>query len=395
MTTTTISTGVRERAEILNILKYTDKPGFLAGVYRMCEKLERPLVVIDSWDAVVAQTGQKENRELLENSICDFASKTGTRFILVTEYTQQQPLHYFVDGVVTLKEEEFEGRCLRTMVINKLRGVKREHRVYLFTLNDACFHSFTPFEAKYPTVHEKFVFISDEDKDAYFSSRCKDLDDMLGGGYPRGSYVFIEIGRTVQNDAYNTLIMQTVANFVYQEKSVCISPLAGVSPKEIKLNAFLYGFGNELNRLTRVLVKANKQPITDEEHIVTLEIKRSEDAERLMEEITKLRKKTNQPVLHFMGYNTLETWYGKERLPELISNEAKDAADNSELAIAIGKYSTSDMNKHLGDASTIHLKIEEIYGSMVLYALKPRKELYNLEIDVSRGYPAIKLTLIV
>ncbi len=48
--------------------------------------------------------------------------------------------------------------------------------------------------------------------------------------------------------------------------------------------------------------------------------------------------------------------------------------------------------EHIREASTIHLKLVTIEGSICLYGEKPVTGIYNLEVVYSSGYPQVKLT---
>ena len=50
---------------------------FLKAVYVTTEKMEKPIVIVDSWDAVTSYTGYYEQREReeLEHNLCDFSRK--------------------------------------------------------------------------------------------------------------------------------------------------------------------------------------------------------------------------------------------------------------------------------------------------------------------------------
>jgi hypothetical protein len=49
----------------------------------------------------------------------------------------------------------------------------------------------------------------------------------------------------------------------------------------------------------------------------------------------------------------------------------------------------------LGATADVHLKITRGHGTVLVYGVKPRTNLYILEMDVSEGYPMPKLTPII
>ncbi|VUT27676.1 MAG: GvpD protein [Candidatus Syntrophoarchaeum sp. GoM_oil] len=382
----------------INTLKYSDRPSFLGNIYRMCDEFEVAVVVIDSWDAVLTQTGELENKEDLETLITDISSKANIDFILVTEYTFQDKLDYLVDSVITMQRGEIGGRALRTLSVDKLRGVRRERPSYLFSLEGGIFNSLEPFNFAYPSEHKRFEPINDTP--SYFSSGSEDLDNVLDGGYPLGSFVFLDVGKDVPQDAFMNVLMQTVANFMHQENPVVMFPTGEVSPKAMKANSYLYGFEDKLNELMNFIeftYLPDEVGFEAEEYIRTIE------PGDLMADVTewqklwnKLKEDTGNPVLNTVGFDVFDYIYkSKDEILKLMSILARSTADASSLTIALGRDSTENINKYLADISNIHIKLEALSGSIVLYGVKPRTELYYLGIDVSAGYPRLTLEPIV
>ena len=65
-----------------------------------------------------------------------------------------------------------------------------------------------------------------------------------------------------------------------------------------------------------------------------------------------------------------------------------------DLMIYVSKPSIPEMTKVFADVLSMHFKIEERNGSMILFGKKPKTIIYNIEEDTSRGY-RVKLTPIV
>jgi KaiC/GvpD/RAD55 family RecA-like ATPase len=167
-------------------LKYTDVPEFLKSVYTRTEKMETPIVIIDSWDAVVSHAGYYEpkEREKLEHNLCDFARRTNTNMIFVVEYTEQRPLDYLTDGVIVTESELFEGRRLRKMQIQKLRGCSVKDPVVLFTLYNGTFKSFRPIksiEIQNPAIPIQEQEPINDTSATTISTGINDLDLAIGG----------------------------------------------------------------------------------------------------------------------------------------------------------------------------------------------------------------------
>ncbi|MBS7614567.1 hypothetical protein KEJ18_02380 [Candidatus Bathyarchaeota archaeon] len=145
-------------------------------LYEDAEEMDNPVVVIDSWDAVLNYANLKDQGAALTQSLCELCHEVGTHLILVSETADQTPLDFIVDGVVTLSDMEIRGeavggqvyseqlssRTMRLIELNKLRGVKREQKSYVFTLHNGRFQSFPPYAvhaaSKLKPVPEKAFF---------------------------------------------------------------------------------------------------------------------------------------------------------------------------------------------------------------------------------------------
>ncbi len=170
---------------IIKPLKYTDVPDFLKAVYARTEKMEKPVVIIDSWDAVVSYTGYhaEREREELERSLYDFCRRTMTKILLLAENTEQTPLDYLADGVIVLESVMYEERRLRRITLQKLRGCEIKNPVHLFSLNNGIFKSFnelSPSLLSLPHRHISHTPIADL-SDSRISTGIEDLDRVIGG----------------------------------------------------------------------------------------------------------------------------------------------------------------------------------------------------------------------
>jgi hypothetical protein len=99
------------------------------------------------------------------------------------------------------------------------------------------------------------------------------------------------------------------------------------------------------------------------------------------------------PFLSLMGFDTLEAVYGEDVVEDL-SSHMYAVRRSRDIFIGIITPTTKSSAK-LANLAHIHLCIENINGSVVMYGQKPHTELYALDFDFSRGYPKARLTPIV
>ena len=118
---------------ISEVIRYGSLPEFLRELYRRVSSLkgEKPLVVVDSFDAVCQAAGEPLSKAT--SLIAWLTRKINIKAILVSE-SDEKTLDYTVDGIVELRSNIVDSRLVREMWLRKLRGVNISSPVYLFTL---------------------------------------------------------------------------------------------------------------------------------------------------------------------------------------------------------------------------------------------------------------------
>jgi len=179
---------------------YASALNFFKTRYEDVEDMENPMIVIDSWDAILSYLNLGERRGGLEQSLCEFCHDVETSLIFVAERESQTSLDYAVDGIVNLLlkdvygeaeggrvyDRQLERRTCREIEIEKLRGVKIKQHSYVFTLNDGRFQYFTPFTGTEAKLSRE---VADPDVN-HLSSGIEDMDSILGGFEKHGFNLF-------------------------------------------------------------------------------------------------------------------------------------------------------------------------------------------------------------
>lgn len=135
----------KDVSEIVREIEYSDKPTFIRQLYNLTYELSDPFLVIDSWDAIELFSKSKYGEGLTEEMI-EFARKTDVKIIFVTEYYEQRRLDYLTDAVINLEKKSFDGKTVRIINIEKMRGVEVSRDRYLFTLKGGIFRHLKPLK---------------------------------------------------------------------------------------------------------------------------------------------------------------------------------------------------------------------------------------------------------
>jgi len=369
-------------------------------ILEVINKAKAKRLVIDSF-SVVAQAFEKPHdaRILIRTVLDKIVRQVGCTTLMIVEvpYGEEKiglGIEEFVaDGVLYFRAGRLEERLYRDLSIRKMRGTEVKEDEVGFTIKDG-FKAFSSFETRPIERREKFKPLPDPP--GKFSTSSEELDKLLGGGYPRGSTVLLEIGRNVSTQQYHLILSPTSWNFLAKRAGVIVFPSSGVDYNIVWKRAAESGLPEEtLNRCLRVCVfrssATKKKP-----YIAEFEGKdMNEDFERYLEVATELWKEIGKPLLHIVGIDRLMAHYGMDDAIKIINLSTTMIRENGSLGVFLLKPRYPRASDILNAIVNIHLKMVREHGALLLYGLKPRTRLHFLEMDVSRGYPLPKLTPVV
>lgn len=360
-------------------------------------RLKAKRLVIDSFTAMAQAFRERiEARIVLHTILGKMVRQAGctTLLILEGEKIESEVEAYVVDGLLILRKSAsplVEERLVREIEISKMRGTKLQQPYYFFTL-EGRFRVFPPFEPRTAKDGGKFKPVSDPE--ARFSTGSKDMDRLLGGGYPRGTLAFLEVDEKVSASVYSLILCPTLANFLAHRRGGMVIPPYGVSSETLlKVMAEKYGFTHEeIAPYLRIFEVAKPRMAEREPYVVPL---KGEDIwedyvewARIEEELTA---RTEQPIVQLVAYDTLETVYGLGSFRRIVGPAVAKARSLRNLSIAVGCI-TEEAVKRAASRSDIYLRLVRDHGTYLLYGVKPRTSLHVLEMDTSSGYPQPKLT---
>ncbi len=370
---------------------------FFKMLYEDAEEMDNPVVVIDSWDVVLNYVNLKDQGATLTQSLCELCREVGTHLILVSETADQTPLDFIVDGVVKLSDVEIRGeamggqvyseqlssRTARLIELNKLRGVKRGQKSYVFTLHNGRFRSFPPYTVQ---TTPRLEPIPDIDKN-HRSTGIKDLDNIIGG-LKRGGLTLFEIEYGV-GLRYIPFLDQIAMNLSSNNIGVVRIRSAGVSStleNKIPEAMGVYQFKPK----TWITWRLEKLFPTSREYLDFFEVIKKESSEILELSLMESRKEyaefleqkgeSHPSVAEFIGLDTFEILYGADNTLKLLDEAVSRAIESNEVLIAVVKRGVKsvEMITKIADA---HIIFKDIVGSLFIYGVQPRTGLYNVSSD--------------
>ncbi|HNX47055.1 MAG TPA: gas vesicle protein GvpD [Methanomassiliicoccales archaeon] len=360
----------------------------LENLYDLVEKAgERVLVIIDSIDAL-ADRYELQCRELMIALQRDLVEGQGANLLFVLENNDHM-LDYLGDGVVECTRMEHERRLVREMDLMKLRGVEVQQPLYLFSLKGGKFRCFGAKWDRGSGMSNEFA--RPEDPAGHLSFGITDLDEMTGGLFP-GAVTLIELGGGLPPLVSGILERSLVSSFAKAGRGVLWVPLrkeSGAGARGMLQNVLTDG---EMEKTVRVVEPASQMDQGSGRYVMAVEGTRVSD-DLKWKNIVYALNGSSQPFLSLMGFDSLESIYGGEVMEGLIDHLAAVKRNGGSF---VGLTSpTSRSTARLADLATVHLKVERIGGTVVLYGSKPFTECFALTVEERPQGGCVSLTPLV
>ena len=368
--------------------RFSDPKSVVNAVATSFEKVKHPLVVLDSWDAIANRTERIE-RLKVEQSLALIASGNNAKLLFVSEEPTLTTTDYLVDAVVTLQNELHDGRRIRKLQWNKIRGSAADHWTNLYTLAGGRFTAFTQRAALWQEVPKPQPFKPLPHKGVFYSTGSSDFDELLGGGMRKGFFHLVEFGQYVGSAVFNPVTTSIRCNFILNDGCCVTIPSPGVTANRIKEMVARHLSSKSLDTSLRLgyYEMFDVDPcffaLDGGSHTKSFDI--------LMSKAKEVKGEKNRPCLFSFGVETLEYVYSHDdafRFAQGIIQRARFLGDALYAVVRHG----SPLLDELSGLSDIHIKIDDVDGTAVVRRLKPWSQLFALETNFTRGYPDVKLT---
>lgn len=353
---------------------------------------DKPLIVVDSIDALSIATTESSdwlaNKFELERMLTDFGRKVNADMLMVTEQIDLTSLDYLVDGVVSLERSEISERDIRKIHLHKLRGVGLSQSKYLFTLQNGRFSSFEPFAVSYPTQTVVCEPIPDPIS-SKISTGTIDFDNILGGGYQKGSFNLFEITSGV-GDSFYSLLLPTFINHLNLNRGLLSMPSEGTSVETEK--SMISPFSGEHrfeNQFVGFEVREMEGMIPP--YVAPLTGNIGNDMESIWSVKQELINQLGSPILDYMGLDTMEYNYGVGNIGRVIGMMASRTKTTPNVVLAVAKHGQK-ITESVSHMATTHWKFENIDKTLVMYGIVPKTGLYVVEMNFESGYPQVTLS---
>ncbi|MGI0151517.1 MAG: gas vesicle protein GvpD P-loop domain-containing protein, partial [Thermoplasmata archaeon] len=203
-----------ERTHLAALLRRNPMPE-VENIYTRIERTlpEKSLLVIDSLEGVTHKYGL-EMEEFVMTLQKDLVEGSNTNVVMVLEKPEAGGIEYLVDGLLSFVREELDERRVRHLRLEKLRATAIGRPRYAVTLAGGRFEALGVRPSDHLSPGQPASWGPLADPERYYSTGIPDFDQLLGGGYRRGSFNAFEIDVNVGIDDYYMLFLPTFLNFL-------------------------------------------------------------------------------------------------------------------------------------------------------------------------------------
>lgn len=354
----------------------------VSGLHQLLSTMENPLVVLDSWEGIADYVPQ-EARMKVEQSLMAVLEETGARLVMISEHPETSTtLDQLADVILILHHEVAEDRRIRELEIRKLRGVPIRQDRYLFTLAGGRFRYLEPFQFSLPTKTAQFKPLANTE--THMSTGSRDLDDLLGGGVPRGSTLLLSIRGEVPFEAQVYIPLTALLNFLVTNNAVMAFPYSDFDPTRARLFATQFISEEIYNRSMRIFTTDR----VEDPAAIKFSLKPDEDFEKWLDTYEAF-KRQDKTIWMLMALDTVQNFYG-QGVMDFLATVASRAAVNKDIQSIIARPNL-ELTPKVANISQIHLVLSQRWGTLVLYGAKPRTGFYGLQFSFTHGYPEFEL----
>lgn len=377
-------------------LRLREAPSLIDHLFGLASGIENPFILLDSWDAIIRKLTPNDKAKM-EDWLEVLITNTNATLLLVSEEPQETRMDFLVDGVVSLSKSRIEDRVIREIAINKLRGAKINQDKYLFTLDGGRFQHFKPWQwERIPLEKRKFSPENNDGTEDAVSTCVQGLDELLNGGWRKGSFNILELGEGVGDDHFSISIPVAMSFLKNGRAFKCLS-----SGWEIEYitDSLPMKMSKDVN--SRLLfIRPTKTPIPRKSHnVFDIDTSDRSKADKLLElsyqEVAKIEENSKDHiVMGFVDTDVIEREFGPETAMDVLSMESDLVKSSQSIDLAILKEGQR-LSKDIVHLASTHWKLARKHGVLIFYGVVPDTRVYVVQTGFEKGYPETAISPIV
>ena len=377
-------------SEGLHRVRLSDADDIFNKILTMKRSMLRGLMVIDSWEGALRNMSE-DGRRMIESAILSDPDDSMMGVVLISEGGRIGDLPNLVDGILTLSSSELDGRRLRTIVVNKLRGLRVQLDRGLFSLENGRFVLLPKTKVDKEPPTKPTILSPVSHTNTSFSTGSRDFDRMLNGGIRKGAFVLIDVNNTVPTNGVRLLLRIINANFVNQGGSCFIVPFSTISSDNVA-DALRPVVGGE-SLEERVRIAEFNQAVPPRKWRVQLKGKVMDDF-TLFDNVWKELETASTSRMLVIDFDKIVQIYGDDLMLPGLATMGASIRDSGAVTLALASQANKMKEAFLRTAD-YYLRIESINDTMIIYGVKPFTNIHGIEFAFDKGYPSLNLTEIV
>ena len=339
-----------------------------------------PIIVIDSWDSIgyfMDKEASMSNAKVLQT----WRERAGAKLIFVTENPEDRTHDFLADGIVELRQKYHNERIIREIVLSKLRGVRINKPSYIFSVNSGMFHSYDHYHPSEFLNPAHFLQPNDDVRrdfknKSHFTTGYLELDEMLGGGFPTGCTVSVELGPHVSAKIALAFLGKIITNFIASENLLLFQPFEKTGQDSILQYAKSLGLQNDLIKI----ISHNQS----KKSTATRRDNPDKHLDHIQQEIQKIKKRYQKKMILTILGTEVTDLFSKD--PSKQDRESLSfIKSNSDLSIFVSRRLPDNRHTHLSEIVDMRLLIVEIDGTLCLQSETPWSHLYAITASPENG----------
>jgi archaellum biogenesis ATPase FlaH len=329
-----------------------------------------PVIVIDTWDSM-EELAEGESLEADMRVLQAWCERANARLIVMKEEVLDTSFDSVMDGVLSLKQYEFEGRRTREISFSKLYGINVEHPSYFFTLKDGRFHAFEHYREEdffaFAALTRVITDVAQELPQTH-STGYRQLDSVLGGGIPSGSLLNLELAPEIHSRTGLVLLGGVIAACAKAGHQVLLYPFRGLD-EDFTKNLLKNSIAPSRRKLVSQFWSETKYDETAKG--------RRTAGERTVETIRLARKRSGDgPVLAILGPENFTPDGGDSGLEDF----ADSVESGKGAGIVVTRESDKAFSERLSVVGSLYIKVASVRGTLLVQPQRPMSKYFVAEV---------------
>jgi KaiC/GvpD/RAD55 family RecA-like ATPase len=343
------------------------------------------VIVIDTWDSL-REFDETESLSADMRVLQAWCERARSKLIVTKEDPLDGTLDSVVDGVVTLKQWEIEGRRARELGIVKLHGIDISNPSYLFTLEGGRFHSFPHYseDTYFALASDPRVSWTAKPAQGSFSTGYRELDTLLGGGLSPKTVVNVELGSGVHAKTGFILLSGIITGWTRSGRRALVFPFQGLDEE---FTDFIVKNSISANRRKLVTQVWPSKDHNGKEEARSAKNRGVNEWLRSM-----LGDGDDAAVLAIVGAGHLD---GKAGHSSQLEDFVSVIRSSSGLGVIVTRQSDRSLAHELSIGGALHVRIEMIRGTLLLQPERPSFRFLATEVKVSPESATVELQQLV